>query len=113
MPPAPGDGPVRDLPALAADGEAASATPAPRVALVALAAALDPRDYAITLTAPPDRPPRLTVTNRHAQISDVICADHRAFYWSWGERIGPLDDPSAAARKVSTVLRTTPQPSHG
>jgi hypothetical protein len=113
MEPAPGDGPFSDLPALAATGEAPGTTPAPRAALVALATALDPRDYAITLTAPPGGPPRLTVTNRHAQISDVIRADHQAFYWSWGEPIGPLGDPPAAAGKVSTVLHATPQPSHG
>ena len=84
-----------------------------RAALVALAAALDPRDFAVTLTVPPGRPARLTVTSRHADIGDEICADHRAYYWSWAERIGPISDPQAAARKISSVLRTTPQPTYG
>jgi hypothetical protein len=38
---------------------------------------------------------------------------HRAYYWSWAERIGPLTDPQAAARKVTTVLPAVPEPSHG
>jgi hypothetical protein len=88
-------------------------TPAPRAALVALAAALDPRDFATTLTAPPGRPPRLNVTSRHADIGDDISADHHAYHWSWGERIGPLHNPHAAARKITSVLRATPQPAHG
>jgi hypothetical protein len=84
-----------------------------RAALVALAAALDPREFATTLHVPPGRPERLTVTNRRADISDHITADHRAYYWSWQERIGPIGDPAAAARKISNVLRTIPQPAHG
>jgi hypothetical protein len=82
--------------------------PAPRAALVRLAAALDPRDYAVTLTTSPGHRPRLSVTSRHAAIGDDITADHRAYYWSWSERIGPLGDPQAAARKITAVLRAAP-----
>ncbi len=88
-------------------------TTAPRAALVALAAALDPRDFATTMTTRHGGSPRLTVTNRHAQFGDDIYADHRAYYWSWDERIGPVSDPPAAARKVSSVLRSLPEPSRG
>src|SRR5215831_17715190 len=88
-------------------------TPAPRAALVALAAALDPREFATSLTATPGRPPRLSVTNRQAAIDDDVYADHRAYYWSWHERIAPIGDPQAAARKITSVLRTTPQPARG
>ena len=84
-----------------------------RAALVRLAAELDPRDFATTLTAAPGRAPRLTVTSRHADIGDDIWADHQAFFWSWAERIGPLSDPAAAARKITSVLRATPQPTYG
>ena len=87
--------------------------PASRAALVALAAALDPRVFATTLTSRPGRRPCLSVTSRHAQIGDDIGADHRAYYWSWAERIGPVTDPQAAARKVSAVLRMVPGRSHG
>jgi len=87
--------------------------PAPRAALVALAAALDPRDFATSLTAPPGRPPRLNVTSRRAAIGDDITADHRAYYYSWGEWIAPLSDPATAARMITSVLRTTPQRTHG
>ena len=87
--------------------------PAPRAALVALAAALDPRDFATSLTAPPGQPPRLSVTNRRAAIDDNICADHRAYYWSWGEWIAPTSDPAPAARMITSVLRATPQRTRG
>ena len=87
--------------------------PAPRAALVALAAALDPRDFATSLTAPPGQPPRLSVTNRRAAIDDNICADHRAYYWSWGEWIAPTSDPATAARMITSVLRATPQRTRG
>jgi hypothetical protein len=96
----------------AADGPA-SDIPAPRAALVALAAALDPREFSVTLTSSPGRRLCLSVTSRHAAIGDDIWADHRAYYWSWSERIGPLHDPQATARKVSAVLRAVPEPSHG
>jgi hypothetical protein len=82
--------------------------PAPRAALVALAAALDPREFATSLTAAPGRPPRLSVTNRRAAIGDDIYADHRAYWWSWSERIAPVTEPGAAARKITSVLRATP-----
>jgi hypothetical protein len=85
----------------------------PRAALVALAAALDPRDFTTTLTSRPGRSPCLSVASRHAQIGDDICADHRAYYWSWAERIAPVTDPQAAARKISSVLGLVPQPTHG
>lgn len=84
-----------------------------RSALVALAAALDPRDFATTLTVRPGRRPCLSVTSRHAQIGDDICADPHAYWWSWGERIGPAHDPRAAARKISSVLRAVPGPADG
>ncbi len=84
----------------------------PQAALEDLAASLDPRDYATTLTTGPGGT-RLSVTNRHAQIGDAIWADHRAYYYSWGEWIAPLSDPATAARMISVVLRALPQPAHG
>ena len=81
----------------------------PQAALETLTDALDPARFATTLTASPGRP-RLTVTSRHAQIGDDIWADHRAFYWSWGEWIAPISDPATAARMISVVLRAIPQP---
>jgi hypothetical protein len=80
-------------------------------ALERLAAALDPADYATTLTAGPGRL-RLSVTSRHAAIGDDIFADHRAYYWSWGEWIAPISDPATAARMISTVLRSLPAAAH-
>jgi len=97
----------------AADSPGTSGIPAPRAALVALAAALDPREFAVTLTTRPGHRPCLSVTSRHAAIGDDITADPAAYWWSWGERIGSVHDPSAAARKISSVLRAVPEPSHG
>ena len=82
-------------------------------ALQRLDAALDPRDFATTLTTSPGRPPRLAVTSRYAPIGDDIYADYRAYWWSWSEWIGPLADPQAAARKIAATLRAIPRPSHG
>lgn len=92
---------------------APSDTPAPRAALVALAAALDPREFAVTLTTRPGHLPCLSVTSRRAAISDDISADPAAYWWSWGEQIGSVQDPSAAARKISAVLRAVPEPTPG
>ncbi len=78
-------------------------------ALERLAAALDPREFATTLTTGPRHGPRLSVTSRHAQTGDDIWADHRAYWWSWREWIAPITDPQAAARIISTVLRAIPQ----
>jgi len=50
--------------------------PARVQALDRLAAALDPREFATTSTSSPGRT-SLSVTSRHAQIGDVIWADHR------------------------------------
>jgi hypothetical protein len=80
-------------------------------ALERLAAALDPADYATTLTTGPGSA-CLAVTSRHAQIGDNIWADHRAYYYSWGEWIAPTSDPATAARMISAVLRAVPQPAH-
>jgi hypothetical protein len=89
--------------------DAAVEVPAVTAALERLADALDPADYATALTTGPGHT-RLSVTSRHAQIGDVIWADHRAFYWSWGEWIAPASAPATAARMISVVLRAVPQP---
>jgi hypothetical protein len=83
--------------------------PAVTAALERLADALDPCDYATTLTTGPGRT-SLSVTNRHAAIGDDVWADNRAFYWSWGEWIAPLSDPATAASMIGVVLRAIPQP---
>jgi hypothetical protein len=84
--------------------------PALTAALQRLDAALDPREFATTLTTGPGST-CLAVTSRHATIGDNISADHRAYYYSWGEWIAPVSDPATAARLIATVLRATPQPS--
>jgi len=83
-------------------------------ALEQLAAALSPHDFAVTLVTGDARVPHLTITNRrYIQLSEGIYAQDGSFWWSWAERIGPADDPLAAAQKVTKVLRVEPEPSHG
>lgn len=48
--------------------------------------------------------PCTDVTKVTRQITDQR---HRAYYWSWSERIAPTSDPAAAARKIAALLRTT------
>jgi hypothetical protein len=76
-----------------------------QAALQRLDAALDPAQFATTLTSTPGRL-CLSVTSRHAAIGDDIFADHRAYYYSWGEWIAPVSDPATAARMISAVLRS-------
>jgi len=83
--------------------------PAPsQAALETLAAALDPRDFATTLTTTPGRPPRLTVTSRHAALGDDVYADQQAFCWSWAEPIAPLGDPRPPPQDQQCPGRHTP-----
>ena len=84
-----------------------------QAALERLAAALDPHDYTTTLVCGQNRTPQLIVTSRHADFGDDIYADHRSYWWSFAERIAPVNDSQAAARKITSVLRTAPEPSHG
>ena len=92
--------------------DATGETPAVTSALERLADALDPAEFATTLTAGPGHGPRLSVTSRHAQVGADIWADHRAYYWPWGEWIAPVSDPPTAACMISMVLRAVPQPAH-
>jgi hypothetical protein len=92
--------------------DAAGDAPAVTAALERLAAVLDSAEFATTLTTGPGHGPRLSVTNRHAQIGDDIWADHRAYYYSWGEWIAPVTNPATAARMIGVVLRAVPQPAH-
>jgi hypothetical protein len=83
-------------------------------ALEALAAELDRRDFATTLTPGEGRRPRLTVMNRHAQLTEDIYVDHRSYWWPWAQPIAAVGNPKAAATKISHVLRAAPgEPSHG
>jgi hypothetical protein len=76
-----------------------------RAALERLAAALSQRDFATTLVTGGGRAPRLTVTSRHAPLSEEIWADCGAYRWSWAEPIGDVGDPLAAAQKIANVLQ--------
>jgi hypothetical protein len=82
-------------------------------ALKALDGQLDRRHYATTLHTDGGQPPRLTVTNRHAQLGEDIYADEASYWWPWGQPIAAIGNPKAAASKVAAVLAATPEPAHG
>jgi hypothetical protein len=84
-----------------------------QAALERLAAALDTRDFATTLTTGPGHRPSLTVTSRHADFGDDIYADDQSYWWSFAERIAAIDDPLTAAQKITNVLRAVLEPSRG
>lgn len=81
---------------------------ASKAALEALAAEFDPRDFVVALTPGDGRRPRLTVTNRHAQLAEDIYADARSYWWPWAQPIAAVGNPQAAATKISHVLRAAP-----
>lgn len=85
----------------------------PAEALEALAAALDARQFATTLVTGENRVPRLRVVSRYAKLSEDIYADSQYFWYSWAERIAPVNAVPAAAAKVTAILRITGQPSPG
>jgi hypothetical protein len=83
-------------------------------ALERLATALDPARFVTTLITGTGRVLHLAVANRRfPQLTESIYAADRSFWWSWAERLGPVEDPLTAAQKVATVLHTEPEPSHG
>jgi hypothetical protein len=74
-------------------------------ALDQLATALG-RQFSATLIISPGRRARLSVTCRHTSAGGDVYADEGGWYWwPWAGRIAPSDDPQAAARRVTAVLR--------
>jgi hypothetical protein len=93
-------------------GPSATGAPAlliagPDDALSQLAAVLEPRDFITVLTTSQDRPPRLTVTTRHAGLTADIYADQDCYWWGWAERIAPASDPHTAAATITRTLLPT------
>jgi hypothetical protein len=75
-------------------------------ALEELAAELHGGDYEARLVTPPGMPPFLHVRNRHASVlAEDIYAGHGAYWYSWAERIAPVECPAIAASKIAQVLR--------
>ncbi|WP_131740518.1 hypothetical protein [Actinomadura roseirufa] len=69
------------------------------------------RGWTVEVTAPADRRPSALVANpeMRALQENVIAAPERsggawAYFYSWGERIAPCDDPSGAATLLGRVL---------
>lgn len=85
----------------------------PAEALEALAAAFDTRQFATTLVTGENRMPHLRIVSRYAKLSEDIYADSQYFWYSWAERIAPVNAVPAAAAKVAAILRTTGQPTSG
>ncbi len=71
------------------------------------------RDFVTILVVGQGRPPRLAATSRHAALAEDIYAQDGWFWWSWAERLAPYSDTPAAAGKLATTLRVTPEPTRG
>lgn len=84
----------------------------PQAALANLAAEFNDQDFDITLNPAEEYPPSMTVSNRHAQLSETIYADEQSFWWPWAQPIAALGNPKAAATKISYVLAAAPGTSH-
>ena len=49
-------------------------------------------------------------SGRYAQLGEDIYAGNGCYLWSWAEPICAVDDPQAAANKITSVLRAVPEP---
>ena len=71
--------------------------------LETLADALDGTAYAMTFQH--GRRSRLTITNRRAAVlTESVYVENDWYWWSWGEKLAPIDDVDQAARAVAAVL---------
>jgi hypothetical protein len=51
--------------------------------------------------------PSLEVINPHARVlTDRVYVERDAYWWSWAERLGPVEDLTAASEAVRRVLST-------
>jgi hypothetical protein len=75
-------------------------------ALEKLAAELEARGFTAYLAVPAGRVPGLAVRNPHAlALSEDVMAQAGWFWWSWADRIAPVDDIDGAAARIASVLR--------
>ena len=80
-------------------------------ALRNLASELNSSGYEARVTSTHGKPPCLTVRNPSARIlAETVIAQAGWYWYSWAERIAPLDDANAAAAIIARVLRTEDQP---
>lgn len=81
------------------------------IALENLASQFDGDRYEARLVTAPGRVSHLHVRNRHAGVlSEDIYAGHGHFWFSWAERIAPVECASIAAEKIARVLRAEASP---
>lgn len=83
-----------------------------REALQALKDILE-RDFTVILVTSENRIPHLTISSCHAQLGEDVYADYRYYWWPWGQPIAAANNPQAAATRISHVLSTIPEPTHG
>jgi hypothetical protein len=77
--------------------------------LEALAADLKGRGFTTTITPDGRYPSVRVVSSTTAQLSEQVYAAPASdgsvwFWWSWAERIAPVEDPGAAAARIAHVL---------
>jgi hypothetical protein len=74
-------------------------------ALEKLAVELGGRGFTTTITVPDGHLPYLTASNPEASaLSETILASQGCYWWSWAERIGPVDDIAGVASRIAQVL---------
>lgn len=77
----------------------------PAGALEALAGLIPEGSYATALTKGEGRIPALTVASRARPEEGLdVRATAGCFWWAWGEEIGPLGNPAAAAAAVTAQV---------
>lgn len=71
--------------------------------LETLADALDGTAYAMTFQH--GRRSRLTITNRRAAVlTESVYVENGWYWWSWGEKLAPIDDVAQAVGAIAVVL---------
>ena len=75
-----------------------------------LTAGLDPGAFAAAIVRS-GRSVCLRVTSRrNSRLTEDVYAGLGFFWWSWAEKIAPIDDVTGAAAKVATVLSAVTEP---
>jgi hypothetical protein len=87
----------------------ASTPTTPNAALEALDAELDRDDYDTQMGGSDGDLACMTVASRHAGLSEEVYCDGRSYFWKWGQTIAAVDNPKAAAAKVSYFLSAGPR----
>lgn len=72
------------------------------------------KGFKTDLITPPNKRPYLHVCNPHAgALAENIVVAAGWYWYSWAERIAPMNEVASAAERINTVLRTADSDSKG